>query len=239
MCVRSITQLPLDITVMRELSVLLTALCSSSRAVIISSIWARFPRPAESGWVLALPILTPAELIPAGHLCTVAVVPSTAGLLFSIQFFRYWLGFSVADTSGDAGGWLRWEWGLKNPAITKNEKLIDHLQLRFVVLTEAKSLWVTQISGFGMGKMFSVGMFEVVFESLTSLRVHSPPATTHAHTFWWDSTELLVAIEPLWHIQLWHKSFIFICVHFDIWQFMFIAHIQTSGMKEMIEISFH
>lgn len=138
MCVRAITQLPLDMTVMRELSVLLTALCSSSRAVIISSIWARFPRPAESGWVLALPILTPAELVPAGHLCTAAVVPSTAGLLFSIQFFRYWLGFSAADTSGDAGGWLRWEWGLKNPAIAKNEKLKDHLELGFVVLTEAR-----------------------------------------------------------------------------------------------------
>lgn len=95
-------QLPLDMTVMRELSVLLTALCSSSKAVIISSIWACFPRLAESERVLALPILTPAELVPAAHLCMVAVVPSAAGLLLRIQFFRYWLGFSAADTSGDA-----------------------------------------------------------------------------------------------------------------------------------------
>lgn len=121
-------QLPLDMMVMRELRVLLTALCSSSKAVIISSIWACFPRLAESGWVLGLPILVPAELVPAAHLCMVSVVPSAAGLLFRIQFFRYWLGFSAADISGDADEWLRWRWGLKNPAIKKKE-LSDHLDL--------------------------------------------------------------------------------------------------------------
>lgn len=120
-------QSPRDMTVMRELSVLLTALCSSSKAVIIFSIWACFPR--ESGWLLTPSALIPAELVPGAHLATVAAVPSADGLLLRSQFFRYWLGFSAAETSGNAGEWLRWGWGFRNPVIKKIEELVDRLDL--------------------------------------------------------------------------------------------------------------
>lgn len=123
--VSNMMQSPRDMTVMRELSVLLTALCSSSKAVIIFSIWACFPR--ESGWLLTPSALMPAELVPGAHLSTVAVVPSAAGLLLRRQFFRYWLGFSA--TSGNTGEWLRWGWGFRNPVIKKIEELDEHRDL--------------------------------------------------------------------------------------------------------------
>lgn len=125
----SCDKLPRDMTVMRELSVLLTALCSSSKAAIIFSICACFPRPAESGWLLAPSQRAPAELVPAAHLPTDAVVPSAAGLLLKSQFFRYRLGFCAADTSWEAGEWLRGGWGFRNPAIKKIQELDEHVGL--------------------------------------------------------------------------------------------------------------
>lgn len=85
--------------VIRELSVLLNVLCSSSRAVIIFSIWARLSGPAVPGLVLNRPAL----IVPAVVLSMILVVLSIpAALVLRSQCFRYWLGFSAEDLSGMA-----------------------------------------------------------------------------------------------------------------------------------------
>lgn len=89
--------------VIRELSVLLNVLCSSSRAVIIFSIWARLSGPAVPGLVLNRPALMPAVIVPAVVLSMILVVLSIpAALVLRSQCFRYWLGFSAEDFSGTA-----------------------------------------------------------------------------------------------------------------------------------------
>lgn len=190
-CAQWYDELPRDMTVMRELSVLLTALCSSSKAAIIFSICACFPRPAESGWLLAPSQRAPAELVPAAHLPTDAVVPSPAGLLLRSQFFRYRLGLCAADTPGEAGEWLRGGWGFKNPAIKKTQELDERVDLADGSCKGARGADVS--------------------ESLLSYTRSCFSVRKTTHTFWWDSTEWLVAMESLWHVQLWQEFYDYVC----------------------------
>lgn len=74
--------------VILELSVLLNVLCSSSRAVIICSIWARLSGPAVPESVLHRLSLMPTVTVPV----VVLVVPSTPAVLRR-KCFRYRLGF--------------------------------------------------------------------------------------------------------------------------------------------------
>lgn len=78
--------------VIRELSVLLKVLCSSSRAVIIFSIWARLSGLVGSGLALSRPALSPAAMVPA--------LSALLALVLRRQCFRYWLGFGGEDFSG-------------------------------------------------------------------------------------------------------------------------------------------
>lgn len=80
--------------VIRELSVLLKVLCSSSRAVIIFSIWARLSGLVGSGLALSRPALSPAAIVPA------AALSALPALVLRRQCFRYWLGFGGEDFSG-------------------------------------------------------------------------------------------------------------------------------------------
>lgn len=82
--------LPRDMMVIRELSVLLNVLCSSSRAEIIFSIWARLSGLAVPVLVLGRPALVPAVIVPVVVLSVILVVPSTlAALVLRSQYFRY------------------------------------------------------------------------------------------------------------------------------------------------------
>lgn len=78
----------------RELSVLLNVLCSSSRAVIIFSIWARLSGLVGSGSALSRPALSPAAIVPA------AALSALLALVLRRQCFRYWIGFGGEDFSG-------------------------------------------------------------------------------------------------------------------------------------------
>lgn len=100
--------LPRDMMVIRELSVLLNVLCSSSRAEIIFSIWARLSGLAVPVLVLGRPALVPAVIVPVVVLSVILVVPSTpAALVLRSQYFRYWLGFSAEGFCGTAVAWVR------------------------------------------------------------------------------------------------------------------------------------
>lgn len=95
---------PRGMMVIRELSVLLNILCSSSRAEIIFSIWALLSGPAVLGFALNRPALMPAVpvVVPS-----VILESTPAALVLRNQCFRYWLGFSAGDFSGTADAWAR------------------------------------------------------------------------------------------------------------------------------------
>lgn len=85
--------IPRGMMVILELSVLLNVLCSSSRAEIIFSIWARLSGLSVSGLILNL-VLTPAVIV--------LIVVLSAALLLRSHCFKYRLGFSVEGLSGTA-----------------------------------------------------------------------------------------------------------------------------------------
>lgn len=103
----STVSLPRGTMVIRELSVLLNVLCSSSKAEIIFSTWARFSGLAVSGSVLN-PAVMPSAIVLVVVLSVILVVPSTpAALVLRSQRFKYWLGFRAEGFSGTADAGVR------------------------------------------------------------------------------------------------------------------------------------
>lgn len=85
--------LPRGTMVIRELSVLANVRCSSSKAVIIFSIWSRLSDTVAPGWVLSHPDL---DLVAGALLTTPAGASAT---VLRRHCFRYWLEFDGKDLS--------------------------------------------------------------------------------------------------------------------------------------------
>lgn len=102
----AIERLPRGRMVIRELSVPSNVRCSSSRAVIIFSIWARLSGTVAPGSALSHP---DPDLVAAA-LSTTPVGPSTlVAPVLRRHRFRYWLGFGGKDLSGMTGEKMQ-EW---------------------------------------------------------------------------------------------------------------------------------
>lgn len=90
----AIVRLPRGTMVIRELSVPSNVRCSSSKAVIIFSIWARLSCTVTPGSALCHP---DPDLV-AVALSTTLVGPSTlVAPVLRRHRFRYWLGFGGKD----------------------------------------------------------------------------------------------------------------------------------------------